>query len=662
MRMRTSRWAALWLFITSVYLLQSHPLDRWHWATPRPAGNPHDIAYGTGTWVHVSGTEIFFSADGETWKGASLPYNPEWDELQTIAFGNGTFVLGGWGKSILTSTNGSNWVRHLNDHETRSIAYGAGRFLAIASNGHTNVFPQEHFWAVGSTNGVDWIPVNIPTTNRLLTISYAGDRFFAVDVPGTIFTSPDGIVWTPRYSSNRTWFHIAYGNGLFIASNPLSDGNILVSSNSIDWTLVPATSPYGSQVTFGNGKFVALTGTFTSDGQSFVGYSTNGTNWEIYMSADLVHASSTKFLNDRFVAPGIPPLASFDGRAWTPMGKTLELGARRIRYVNDSFLAFGVGTNFGVSTNGSDWTSLPISPTDLDLNDGVYANGTYVFAGSQSSNATIVTSTNLVDWNASPIYPGVAFLSLAYSEGIFLATSQDGLSARSTDAQHWNPATAPGFLRLVAGNGVFVGLTHSNVWTSTDGLTWTSRTIGPASNTYAYFIDMTFGNGRFVLMGYAGSGFGSFISTDGANWSAGNQDIYFFDGLRLVGYGGGFYVALDWFGNINASQDGLNWTRHVRFGFGTPDDVAFGDGTFLTLARGKYIAQSEPIISLDAQRHGALTLSGPRSRLYRIESSADLTSTNWLPVQTMTLTNGNGSLAVPTNSPQRFYRALLLPE
>src|SRR5688572_29457994 len=107
--MRTIFGAAASLFLVSLAAVQSHPLDHWHWVAPKPAGWAYDIAYGNGNWVHVSATDVFVSTNGNDWQTVTLPYVPGFSELQTIAFGNGIFLLGGYGGSVLTSTNGSDW-------------------------------------------------------------------------------------------------------------------------------------------------------------------------------------------------------------------------------------------------------------------------------------------------------------------------------------------------------------------------------------------------------------------------------------------------------------------------------------------------------------------------------------------------------------------------
>ncbi|HEY0552443.1 MAG TPA: hypothetical protein VGF13_22780, partial [Verrucomicrobiae bacterium] len=600
----------------SLAVVQSHPLDHWHWAAPKPAGYAYDIAYGNGSWVHVSASDVFVSTNGNDWQMAALPYIPEYGALRAIAFGNGIFVLGG-PESILTSTNGFDWVRYPVDHGTWSVAYGAGCFVAVDHP----VLPGE-VQVFRSTNGVDWTPINTPATNRLQTVGYAGNTFIAAGVRGTIITSPDGIVWTQRYTApNCTWYRVTYGNGVFIASGDSvpEDGRILVSYNSVDWFFVSATPPRNPLVAFGNGWFVALTGSEDAEGRGLGGYSTNGVNWQTNMSEELAYLSEIKFVNDRFVVPGSPPLMSSDGRDWELMGRPLDLDAKRIRYLNNLFLAFGNGTNFGLSSNGGDWTTRSFSFQGLALSDALFVDATYFFVGSESNKAAIVTSTNLHDWNTTIFPSNSGFSSITFVAGVFLAASETGVAARSTDGQQWQAVSTPAFRRMAGGNGVFVAINDTNLWVSSNGLQWTKQHLEPTvHNPLPRFADVVFGNGQFVTVSYGYWGFGTYVSRDGTNWTGQETEVYVEYPGRII-YGAGMFVCGGTWSGFATSSDGLNWKAHHPFEF-SGSEMAFGNGTFVTLQWGNNIAQSEAFVTLRPRRDGAFTLSGPRGRQYRIES------------------------------------------
>ena len=77
-------------------------------------------------------------------------------------------------------------------------------------------------------------------------------------------TSPDGITWTSRNSTNDSYaWSVTFGNSLFVAvSYPTfidSGGRVMTSPDGITWTSRnAATNNYWSSVTYGNGTFVAV--------------------------------------------------------------------------------------------------------------------------------------------------------------------------------------------------------------------------------------------------------------------------------------------------------------------------------------------------------------------------------------------------------------------
>ena len=68
----------------------------------------------------------------------------------------------------------------------------------------------------------------------LESIVYANGLFVAVGSNGRIFTSPDGVQWTPRLTSNGPELEsVIYVLGQFIAAG--DRGTLMTSTNAIDW-------------------------------------------------------------------------------------------------------------------------------------------------------------------------------------------------------------------------------------------------------------------------------------------------------------------------------------------------------------------------------------------------------------------------------------------
>ena len=112
---------------------------------------------------------------------------------------------------------------------------------------------------------------------------------------------------------------------------------------------------------------------------------------------------------------------------------------------------------------------------------------------------------------------------------------------------------------VVYGNNTYLAAGHccQYIATSTDSIAWTLRTrpegLGSDSNPYT----PAYGNGMFVLTGYAAFAY----STDGISW-VGNcvGTGHYKYGVRYHESLEQFY-ALDYYDRIYSSKDGKSWTE-----------------------------------------------------------------------------------------------------
>ena len=140
------------------------------------------------------------------------------------------------------------------------------------------------------------------------------------------------------------------------------------------------------------------------------------------------------------------------------------------------------------------------------------------------------------------------------------------------------------FRSLTYGNGLFVGA-FSLIHYSTNGITW--NTV-PAGLTIEY---VTFGNGMFVGVGYAiVSGVPTAFaasSPNGINWTSRTPAAN--NWWQDVAYGNGLFVAVARTGTGNrimTSPDGITWTS--RNSGIDPDfsSVAYGNGIWVAISEG----------------------------------------------------------------------------
>lgn len=656
---------------------QAGLLENWHWRNPLPQGN----------------------------------------SLHNVVFVNGRYIALGELGTLLTSTDGTNWVRQMSGTTSalRDCAYGAGIYVAVGDFGAV----------LTSTDATNWVPQYAGTFYSLNGITYGGGQFVAVGEQSVILTSPNGSVWTPRSSGPWELRDIIHAGGVFVAvggdeatantvavrvlltspdgsgwkyrilesASPLvslvsgdgtlaavssseNSGHTLVwtSNNGLDWLLEASLPPIidDPRITFGNGKWIIASGDLylpkilaSDDLQTWVTVLSNAPGYRAL--------TGVAFGGEAFVAVRSDgtSLTSSNGLSWSPpWPEPVETGWRSLTYLNGMF--WGLGFNqFAFSANGTHWTNA-LPPTNTDnLLSITYGNGRYVAGGEYR---TVWTSTDGSSWtNPAPDLSTTSAngLLVAYGNGVFVGvsfyteealTSQDGLTWAVQPIQT-NGAQNIYLSGITFGNGRFVAVSYNGTATSVDGTNWF------VNYTNKSIERVTSGNGIFVGVGYNTVA----ISSDGTNWLVQNSAA--FGSLRDVAFGSGVFVATTedyaWYGipkdtPIWVSTDGIHWSQRSANTSGPLGPVAFGNGTFVMGAKNSGILQSDPLVSLglNLQSHPQLLLSGPLNRSYRIESTDILAETNsWTLLATVTATNEPTEFTdlTSTNGTKRFYRAVLLP-
>ncbi|MBE7500810.1 MAG: hypothetical protein HS113_10990 [Verrucomicrobiales bacterium] len=218
--------------------------------------------------------------------------------LDAIAFGNGVFVaVGGLGsKPMFTSPDGLHWT-------PRTTTIGGG-YLDVTFNGEV-FFTLAGKGAFGiSTDGVDWTPGKIPTSQDPAAVAYGNGTWVVAGYKptgashGMLWTSPNAQDWTPRES--------ALGNHLFAAG---SLGSLLVVAGQ---TGLLASSPDGVTWTPRNSQTTGFIWDFASNGTYLVAasqygrmlYSTNGTEWTRAETGLPWHLTGVTYGAGTFVAVG----------------------------------------------------------------------------------------------------------------------------------------------------------------------------------------------------------------------------------------------------------------------------------------------------------------------------------------------------------------------
>ncbi|MBU6370901.1 beta-propeller fold lactonase family protein, partial [Patescibacteria group bacterium] len=477
-------------------------------ASPTVAGT---VSVGTNPdWLDISGTNIYVVNGGSNNISIVDVSNPalpvQTGVISVGGFPSGIAVSGDYAYAVNDNDNTMSVVKIANTISTSNTSllalkgFGSIPLANILTNAGVPAFSiaANGDVGIGTTTPATVFSVIGTTTLSNLNLSGLASGVLTVDANGNVFaTSSTLSQWNTAGSniwyaaggvkignsaqpigsadwatgtfpvSNASWISIAYGNGIFVAAGDGSQSAI--SSNGTVWTSgTMSSSDYWDSMTYGNGQFVAMDGR-----HNHYAVSTNGTSWT---GGTMPSPHPTFFAwswrvaygNGLFVAVGGDQFAtSSDGTHWAT--SSLPVSAANFEsliYANGRFV--GVNNNSATveSTNGEQWTAgtLP-SP----MNNGysiTYGNSMFVIVGSDSSNNNrIATSPDGINWSLVTPPTTNLWVSVAYSNGLFIAVANGTSFGASLDGVNW---TTTSFSQsqllnaIAAGAGYFVGIGSNN--------------------------------------------------------------------------------------------------------------------------------------------------------------------------------------------------------
>ena len=259
--------------------------------------------------------------------------------------------------------------------------------------------------------------------------------------------------------------------------------------------------------------------------------------------------------------------------------------------------AFVISTNVNMpvgmytvsGVNGSAKSKTAISQVASSTNNGIYiSTGTtqfYAYVPAQWTTRPLAFSTTS------------AIVAMGYGNGKYIATlnaSSVGFGRWSTNAITWATTTTTfdgtNSIRYLNNLWLAGAAGSRNIFTSTDGLTWTSRT-NPSGSAQIGF-DFAYGNSVYVAV--AGNGSGALTnvvsSTDGTTWTT-RTTLIWASSSQIGGilYGTGGFVAINnsYTTSVYVSTDAITWTtRTVPY---TPTSIASGNWQASIYANGIYM-------------------------------------------------------------------------
>jgi hypothetical protein len=163
------------------------------------------------------------------------------NDLQGVGcLSNQLYVVTGGAGTVLTSSDGTNWVRRTTP---------TARFLSsVAEWPGGLVATGDHGVILTSPNAVTWTSRTSGTTNWLYRVRYLNGTLIAVGQNGVILTSPNGVNWTARSSGTTKWLNdVTFIDDTWFAVG--TGGAVLSSSNLVQWVsrrTITGKSLYGA--------------------------------------------------------------------------------------------------------------------------------------------------------------------------------------------------------------------------------------------------------------------------------------------------------------------------------------------------------------------------------------------------------------------------------
>jgi hypothetical protein len=447
------------------------------------------------------GDRALLSSDGLNWSeidlgGSQFIWDLAWNGSQLVALGRRGYF--GGPPTFFTSENGEVWQQFTIEREyaPESIAASGGRFVAVGSehdalvsdDGLTwTVSPYEspreldnvvdggvHFLAVGndvvgtSLDGYTWSIEERATESRVHGLAWLGDGYLAVGEDGFMMSSPDGSVWTQfsekAFDHTGTWEidELAMGGSSIIGVG----AGIVSGRHGTEWSWQPAPSDVSPVSVIWNGS------AFWAAGSNGVIRSFDGIHWEQRLLDSNLRLVDIVWNGSLFVAvSGDRVVTSSDGHDWSIHYIGGNGNLHTVGWTGSEFVAAGGGSMYLISSGGVEWRPHP-QAEDLYLADMAWNGDRLVAVGGRSEVGGVIRSTvDGLNWMESALpeddvssfddvtWTGTHFVAVSRSSGDIVFTSTDGLSWTSeTTGTGVGPVSVVGDYRslYITGRGLSI--------------------------------------------------------------------------------------------------------------------------------------------------------------------------------------------------------------
>jgi hypothetical protein len=529
-----------------------------------PASHIIEVTHQNGHWIAgADGGFLSYSTDGLVWSTAVMPYTKG---IQSVVFWNGKYFAAGVdGATLMTSSDLVSWTLTHPQHfpyNAQQLVPAYGKLFAVGDSPAL---------AVSTDDGVTWSEVTLPIEGRFEGMATNGTRSVIVGVAfdeldsdgdgdsqeGTILSSDDGATWTVRTNSlpgvsglDDDFLSVNLANGIFVAGG--KQGLVFTSPDGAAWTR--SITPFQSWI---------------FDAAYFAGnYYLPGRQGKLHLTANFVDWTNVATdVNDDW--HGITVVGSeavvggrsgFLAHSANAIDWPLVDGGTREYFFE---IAHGAEVYVASDANGGIWSSVDSESWTLahSVADGRNLVG-LEWDGARfvglSANGVLLQSTNGQSWTESPVVTG-SFSEFRRANNVWWALGQNGAITRSDDLVTWTPmAVGTETLHdLAYGAGMYVVVGDNGaLYSSANGTDWTPRSLAEITKNLNA---VAFSGDKFVVLGAT---YTALTSLDGIGWtSVGGTATYPYppsNANRLLLFGGTL-VALDSYGKVATSTNGLTW-------------------------------------------------------------------------------------------------------
>ena len=527
-------------------------------------------------------TPSYVSSDGFDW--GAIPIR-----AQHICYGNGVYASSSGGSSAVSS-DAFNWSSRSNTVNSRTISYGAGRFVLSGENGQIAT----------SIDGVTWQECASPLSQKVFSGSYLNGQFVLGAGGGQIAVSADGIIWT-KSSAPMDVRGITYGNGKYVGAG----SNVVASSlDGVNWTSV--TSPCGGIVgiIFAKDMFITL----NTEGKTYG--STDLSTWTAFdaptFSVTTYLGNKVSYSNylERLVIVG-------NGKLYTApySGKNV---ACTIQFTN------GEGANQTLTANSTiniaknkitkkdeagcyyiDLKTQNVSLMEAKITHEKTRKVKTLESTKKIGARLIVEKAAIRDLTTESTLGADYWEGISYGNGRFVVCSNRlNYVAISMDGINWtntNPLGAS--FRDVffdKSDHKFYATTKrtGEIYSSVDGITWTKLTTAP----FTGIAKIACGNGYIVVQECIKGNYASYDKIT-KTWSSGTfterpHALYFGNGKFLSAVHND--ISNETATKLYSSPNGKDWTLVGSYQFGLYNwTLGYGNGKFVGISAYDYVVYSE---------------------------------------------------------------------